>query len=329
MSNYFKYWHISAPVFIRPADPSALFLSAATSKLTAELLKFTESHQSLAILSGEAGSGKTTLLRWLAQTVPMKIHDVFLMSLLGRETTSGWLLPRVASFFQPGAKHWVEVLTTGLAQLSSEGRHLVVCIDAAHLISSDEAISDLEAFFNLQELTEQRVSFILSGNTDLNDRVRKNNSLKVRVSSHLMTGRMSRLELDDYVMLRLKQAGIAVIFDPEAMTQIYRQCDGNFLAANMALEKCLIEAAAKESKRITPFISEQAIQTMNQNRDTPLAAAATTGDREMLSYPVAPAGQTIEHFEKKIRQDQQGSLKQEPEKSGNIKLSSLFKQDDD
>lgn len=333
MGNYFTYWHITTPVFIRPANPSALFQSVATCKLTDEITKFVGSHQALAILSGPAGSGKTTLLRWLADTIPMKSHDVFLITLLGRETNSGWLLPKIATFFKAGNSSWVETLKTGLAQLTSEGRHLVVGIDAAHLISSDEAIDDLEAFFNLQELTDARVSFILSGNTDLIDRVKKNQSLAVRVGSYLLTGRLSRQELDDYVALRLNQAGIAVIFEPEALTQVYRVCDGNFLSANMALEKCLIEAAAKESKRITPFISELALQSMNQNRELPTPTVAPTmgSEREKpfaAGFP-APVGKNTEFSEKKLRADQHGMPKTENEKSGNIKLSSLFKQDDD
>ncbi len=335
MNNYFTFWHMTAPVFIRPAEANALFQSAKTSELTHALREFAETQQNLAVLVGPAGSGKTTLLRWLAQALPMKTHDVFLTTLLGREHDSGWLIPRVAEFFQTESrdrKNWKDIIATGLDQLTKEDRRLLVCIDTAHLICTDEALSDLEAFFNLQDLSGIRISFVLAGNQDLIERLKKQPSISIRINSFLSTSNLTCDELESYIDHRLKKAGVAAIFDPEAILAIYNETNGNFLTSNTVLEKCLIEAANKSARRITTFVVEKALGTAfikQKSADKPAANDAVKDKEKLATVFQAPDGKTTEQFDRIATAEQQKVSKNEHERTGSIKLSSLFKQDKD
>ena len=324
---------MTAPVFIRPTEADALFQSANTVALTRALREFAETQQNLAVLVGPAGSGKTTLLRWLAHALPMKSHDVFLTTLLGREHDGGWLIPRVAEFFQTGSrekKHWKDIITTGLDQLTKEDRRLVVCIDTAHLICTDEALSDLEAFFNLQDLSGIRISFVLSGNQELIERLKKHPSISIRINSFLSTANLTCDELESYIDHRLKKAGVLAVFDPEAILAIYNETNGNFLTSNTVLEKCLIEAANKSARRITTFIVEKALGNafIKQKTAERPTASDTVKDKEKLAT-ILQASDTkpAEQFDRIPTAEQQKVSKNEHERNGNIKLSSLFKHD--
>jgi type II secretory pathway predicted ATPase ExeA len=335
MSNYFTFWHINAPVFIRPVEVNHMFQSANIQALTAAMREFAETHQQLAVLLGPAGSGKTTLLRWLSQSLPMKTHDVFITTLLGREHDSGWLLPRIAEFFQKGSKdrkNLKETISNGINQLTQEARQLLICIDTAHLICTDEALSDLEAFFNLQDLSGIRISFVLSGNQELIERLKKHPSISLRVNSCLTTSNLNCDELESYAIHRLKTAGVAAVFDPEAIVSIYNESGGNFLLCNNIFEKCLIEAANKSTRRVTTFIVEKVLSSSFFNHKTvekPLSSEITKDKDKPTSVSQVQESKATEHFERIPATDQQKVSKIDHERNGSIKLSSLFKHDKD
>jgi type II secretory pathway predicted ATPase ExeA len=332
MSNYFTFWHITEPVFVRPGADAALFETDHVRDMCARLLDFAGTHQPLAVLTGAPGGGKTTMLRWLADTLPMTSHDVLLLTLLNREANAGWFLPRLAHFFrtkpQAGSaasptEQWKAVLVTGINQLAAENRHLVVCIDAAHLIATDEAMSDLEAFFNLQDHVGQRVSVLLSGAPELAERIKNLPSLALRVSRHLEVKPLERSELESYIAWHLKRAGITAAFEADTLTAVYRQSGGNLLATGMALEKCLIEAAARDSRRITPFVSEKALGGVPQKKTVDELFAEKKDSMKDVKE------KSPEQFPPKVVAEQVSRAKNETDKASSIKLSSLFKQDDD
>jgi type II secretory pathway predicted ATPase ExeA len=332
MSNYFTFWHMSAPVFIRPTDVDALFQSANTQMLTRGLREFAETQQNLAVLVGPGGSGKTTLLRWLSHALPMKSHDVFLTTLLGQEHESGWLIPRVAEFFQSSSgnkRNWKEVITTGLDQLTKESRRLLVCIDTAHLIYTNEALSDLEAFFNLQDLSGIRISFVLSGNPELIERLKKHPSISNRINSFLSTVNLTCEELKSYIDHRLMKAGVTAVFDPEAVLAVYNQTNGNFLTSNTVLEKCLIEAANKSTRRITTFIVDKVLATVFITEKTAEKTEVTDAVKGGATIQQNYGGKKSGQFQQIPTAEQEKISKNEHERSGLIKLSSLFKQDKD
>lgn len=349
MSNYFTFWRITEPVFVRPGD-GALFETPHVRELCAALKQFAETKQPLAVLSGAPGGGKTAMLRWLADILPMTTHDVFLTTLLSRETGSGWFLPRLAGYFRTKEKSltdaqdaWKEAVVTGLQQLKDENRHLIIGIDAAHLICTGEAMSDMEAFFNLQDHAGHCISVILAGAPELVEEIQACPSLALRISTHVETKPLERPDLDTYVAWRLKKAGINATFEADALTMIYRQTGGNFLATGMALEKCLTQAAYQDSRRITSFVAEKALSPVAPKKNIEDLFSTASVELKVAGGPVAvaPAGEKqdnkegamrgapTEQFPRKIVAEQATRGKNEADKPGSIKLSSLFKQDDD
>lgn len=343
MTNYFTFWHITEPVFVRPGADVALFETEHVRSLSARLIEFAGTHQSLAVLTGAPGGGKTTMLRWLADTLPMTTHDVFLLTLLNREANAGWFLPRLAHFFRAKpqasgtaaspAEQWRAAIVTGINQLTAENRHLIVCIDAAHLIATDDAMSDLEAFFNLQDHAGQRISLILAGAPELTERLNKFPSLALRISRHLEVKPLERSELEPYVAWNLKRAGITATFETDTLTAVHRQAGGNFLATGMALEKCLIEAAARDSRRITTFVSEKALGSAPAKKavDDLFAQMPNPGQPTPVGEKQGSLkdGKTPEQIPPRVVAEQVSRGKNETDKASSIKLSSLFKQDDD
>lgn len=340
MSNYFKFWHITAPVFVRPADTSALFMTPHLEAVTAKMRSFADTQQPLALLIGPAGSGKTTLIRWLNDVLPVSTHDVLMITLLNREQRAGWFLPKLASFFRtekvpasgPSGQDAKQVIITGLQQLADEQRNLVVCIDAAHLLSNDEALADLEAFFNLQDHTEPRVSIMLAGAPELVERVQRSPALSLRVATQIVTKPLERPELDPFVESRLRASGVNGIFDHEALSSIFRTTGGNFLASAMALEKCLMEAAAADAKRITTFIVERALASSGRKQlenFPPVPTAAEHAAATQVADKNAVAKAATDQLPRKVHAEVKAREKNDAEKPGSIKLSSLFKQDDD
>lgn len=191
-------------------------------------------------------------------------------------------------------------------------------------------MSDLEAFFNLQDHTQLRVSLLMAATPEFSTRVRSNASLSVRTSAHFETKSLERSELEGYVAHGSERAGISAGFDHDALTTVYKHSNGNLMQTAMLLEKCLIEAAARDSRRVSNYIAEHAAGSLTGKSPASLAAslpkAAAAGEKPTKA---ATPPKATEHITPKAVAGGQHPGKNEKESLESIKLSSLFKQDDE
>ena len=121
-------------------------------------------------------------------------------------------------------------------------------------------------------------------------------------------------------------------FDPEAILAIYNETNGNFLTSNTVLEKCLIEAANKSARRITTFIVEKALGAgfiKQKTAENPAVIEAVKDKEKLATTLLSSEGKKPEKFDRIPNAGHQKVSKNEYERSGSIKLSSLFKQEKD
>jgi hypothetical protein len=125
------------------------------------------------------------------------------------------------------------------------------------------------------------------------------------------------------------KAGVTAVFDPEAVLAVYNQTNGNFLTSNTVLEKCLIEAANKSTRRITTFIVDKVLATVFITEKTAEKTEVTDAVKGGATIQQNYGGKKSGQFQQIPTAEQEKISKNEHERSGLIKLSSLFKQDKD
>lgn len=328
VTDYSAHWQVSGGVFLRPVSVDDLYVPDALKGLLERLLLFCRSEQALVVVSGEPGTGKSTLLRWLHQNLSQDTHDVLLTAMVQRETRGGWLTPRLAELLGvPTASlptqdlgQSIREVASRLDELVAEKRKLIVAVDAAHLASTPEALSEVAALLNLQALAGTCLSFVLVGDPALGVVLEHATDLSAKLAFNLTLPKLSLDETTAYVGHRLRQAGMASPFEPEVLALIHQRSRGIMAGMNAFAENCLVEAFQRGVRGVTLEIARAAAKHLTFESAAPLNQASPFPPVEGQAYAPPPPP-------KKQDRPRDGERPESPSEPVAIKLTSLFKSD--
>lgn len=296
------------PVFARPESLQEIFVADAWTSLVKRVEITCAQGQALMAISGEAGTGKSTMARWLYETLPLNQHEVLLVSLIGKEVQSGWLIPKIAKYLGVGPQEPGDDLLAAtlekLELLIQEQQTLVVLIDAAEKIQTADAYSEIEALLNLQSLAGRCLTFILIGGRALDSQLQACDSLAAQLSLRAEIGVLSRKDCRAYIAARVQHAGEQVTVDitPDAYDAVFALTRGVIAKINSLMENCFVEAMiAKRDAIDAPFVHAiakqfmlgNALQDLAPNTGTPKPAKTAvpkpaTPSAPKKSKPAAP-----------------------------------------
>lgn len=299
MSDYRTFWQVDRAVFLRPADVDRPFFTDALKAKLERAKQFSMGDRALVVVTGEPGSGKSTVARWFYECIPQDAHDVQLMSLVQRETDSGWLSPRLAELMgirlpeTTDSGQLLVHIASRLDDLIVEGRRLIVVIDAAHLASTPDALGEIAALLNVQALATPCLSFVLVGDTTLLETLERAVDLKAKVAFAVTLPRLTVEETQAYLAHRAATLGIPSPFELDAVAMIHARSQGVLAAIDAYAENCLVEAfeggqrqitaevAARAARHLTPGARDQEVLT----HATPAALAPATAPSGPLARP--------------------------------------------
>lgn len=324
-ADYLSYWKAEQPVFLSVAETGDLYVPSGLRPVLDRLLVFCRQSSGIVLVTGEAGTGKTTLARWLFASIETSTHEVLLTAMVSKEHHAGWLTPRIAQLMgvkiQGTPEELMRATVARFDELIQERRRLVVMVDAAHLGSSPDAWTEVVALLNLQSHAQQCLSFVLIGEPELRDVVEKTPGLATKLAFVMALPRLSRDETEAYVDHRLKKAGLATPFDPEALDLIHVQSRGVIAQVNNLAENCLVETCQRQGRRITADVARaaQAHVSLGTHEPAMPEIRAAAGDAAIPR----PSSRKNELPPPPVK-----TVEAKPEAradSSSIKLSSLFK----
>ncbi len=128
-------------------------------------LEYTAIHQKFTLLVGEPGTGKTSTLRHLKDRLPEDKYMVIYIS-------DSRLKPRSFYYYTLGMFGCKASIHTSIEIMRSmQNRKVVVIIDEAHLLDK-EMLEEARFLLNYRMDSENPVSLILSGQTELWDKLK-------------------------------------------------------------------------------------------------------------------------------------------------------------
>ncbi len=217
----------------------------------------------LCVLSGEAGTGKSLLTRRLLEGLEEEIFDAQLMLMMPGAADADSVLGRYARMV--GVDEAVSDRPSLLAQIydqlaivREEGRHSVLMLDDAHLLSKG-ALAEIGGLLNLEYEDRRLVSLLLVGLPQLDVTLSHEASLGQRIDVRTRLDPLDFNNTCDYLKHRLECAGgdPATIPD-EALAALFKFGRGRPRLLNTVADNALFEAYLAGRTQLIPHDVERA-----------------------------------------------------------------------
>ena len=275
---YKRFFNLASNPFTINPDPRFLYMMPQTLEALASLQYGITSRRGFMVLTGEVGTGKTTLLRHTLNALyKTRVHTSFIFNPkldvleflefvlndfgipLANRTKSGMLIQ----------------LNRWLIERFGQKEVCVLVIDEAQNLSS-EMLEEVRLLTNLETSSEKLLQIILSGQPELESRLRQPDlrQLRQRISLWCHTQPLTVEQVEEYIAARLRIAGTSEeIFPRDVVAQVHKVSKGIPRLINLICENSLIFAYVDQIHRVTPHIIDSVVEDLRLQdvQDVPAA----------------------------------------------------------
>jgi general secretion pathway protein A len=269
------------PFNVNP-DPRFLYLTKEIEEALSALKYGVQNRKGFITLTGEVGTGKTTLvnrlLDWLHE---QKVRTAFLFN--SRMNTSQLFDFILAEFNitceSTSKSQQLMSLNRWLLDRFRAGETTVLIVDEAQNLTYP-VLEEIRLLTNLETSTEKLLQIVLSGQPELEDKLKSPQlrQLRQRIMLRCKTTPLTEKQTNDYIIQRLRIAGGdgEPIFSPQAIGIIHQYSTGIPRVVNLLCEHSLINAYVEQQRPISAKIVQDVA-------------------REFQLDEVAPDGQGLAH----------------------------------
>jgi type II secretory pathway predicted ATPase ExeA len=251
---YRKHFALTRFPFDLELEPQALFASATLAEAEARL-KHLLDLRAIGLVTGEAGSGKTTVCRQIAAALHPGLYRVFYVPLstgnvMDMYKSIAWELGLPAEHTRASA---FRVIRAEITRLTLEAKQRpILIVDEAHHLRHD-VLEDLRLLTNYEMDSQNRLCLLLVGLTELRRRLSMavHESLAQRIVVRVHLAGLSREELPDYLIHRLRLAGCELpLFEPPAVEALFQATQGMPRKVNRLAHYALTSAALHKTQTV-------------------------------------------------------------------------------
>lgn len=257
---YENYWKLRGCPFDNGGDEAAYYPSDAHQTALLQMRYLIDNRRSALALCGDCGMGKSLLVERLIaeldqQRTPLA-HVVF--PRLAGEQLLGYIADELTG--QCGLADEPPRLTLRrlgrfLLENVEAGRHALLVIDEAHLLTDPDQLETLRLLLNFRQPRqggESAVTLLLVGQTTLLGTIERFRALEDRVAGKCLLNRFSLEQTAHYVQHRLASVGGAsqTVFAAEAIETLHLRALGIPRRINRLADLALMVACAEEAARV-------------------------------------------------------------------------------
>jgi type II secretory pathway predicted ATPase ExeA len=249
-------------------DPRFLYKMPHVQEALACLQYGIASRKGFVVMTGEVGTGKTTLLKSvLSSFTDRRISTAFVFNpRLDALDFLEFVLadfgipqnPRVKAGMPQTKSAMLMQLNRWLIDRFRNGELCAIVVDEAQNLSW-ELLEEIRLLTNLETSSEKLVQIVLSGQPELEEKLRDPSvrQLRQRISLWCRTRPLKSDETKAYVMNRLRIAGASQpVLTPEAVQLVHRYSKGIPRLINLICEHAMISAYVEQIKPIPARIVE-------------------------------------------------------------------------
>jgi general secretion pathway protein A len=273
---YQAYWQLDARPFDHSADARFYFPGPSQQAALLKLRYVVENRRGAAVLAGESGLGKTlvaqTLVRQLGDSFRPRVHLVFpqmpaeqLLAYLAdtltrraseeiptRSVSEGARVRSVSEGrLAPTIDQSLRRIQDTLTDHAKSGRHAIIVIDEAHLLSDSRSLETIRLLLNFEHDAQPLATCLLVGQTGLALDVQRLPQLDERLAVKCLLNRLTVEETGAYIQHRLAAAGAKrPIFDPSAIEEIHQLTHGIPRRINRLCDLALLVGYGEELRSL-------------------------------------------------------------------------------
>lgn len=256
-------------------DPRFLYKMPHVQEALACLQYGISSRKGFVVMTGEVGTGKTTLLKSvLSSFTDRRISTAFVFN--PRLDTLDFLEFVLADFGIPANPHgkpgmpqtkagMLMQLNRWLIDRFRNGELCAIVVDEAQNLSW-ELLEEIRLLTNLETSSEKLVQIVLSGQPELEEKLRDPSvrQLRQRISLWCRTRPLTAEETKAYVTNRLRIVGATQpLFSPDAVQVVHNYSNGIPRIINLICEHSMISAYVEQIKPIPPRIVESVCRELD------------------------------------------------------------------
>lgn len=269
------------PFNVNP-DPRYLFLTKQIEEALSGLMYGIQTRKGFITLTGEVGTGKTTLVNRLLDWLHLKrTKTAFLFN--SRMNTNQLFDFIMAEFDIPcdnkSKSQQLMKLNHWLLERYRAGETAVLIVDEAQNLTFP-VLEEIRLLTNLETSTEKLLQIVLSGQPELEERLKlpQLRQLRQRITLRCRTMPMTSEQTHDYIQERLRIAGAdpqQEIFSAKAIDSIHYFSMGIPRVINLLCEHALINSFVDQQKIVEAKVVEDVAREFQLDEVEPLAPPAS------------------------------------------------------
>ena len=237
-----------------------------------------EERRGFVVITGEIGAGKTTLSRVLFQKLDPRTKTAIVRNthLSAKDLLAATLDELEISVPTGSTKtRMIGLLNEFLVDQLRDDNNVILLIDEAQNLKPT-VLEEVRMLSNLETETEKLIQIVLMGQPELKAKLwlKELTQLRQRVTLHYHLGALDAEETAGYVTHRLQVAGAngAAIFQPAALTQVYRHTKGVPRLVNGLCDRALLTGYVNETRTIGADIVNEVVRELPALTQDPVAA---------------------------------------------------------
>jgi len=264
------------PFNVNP-DPRFLFLTQEIEEALTGLMYGIQTRKGFITLTGEVGTGKTTLINrlldWLHHR-PARTAFLFNSRMNSNQLFDFILAEFDIACDSKSKSQQLMKLNHWLLERYRMGETVALIIDEAQNLTYP-VLEEIRLLTNLETSTDKLLQIVLSGQPELEDKLRlpQLRQLRQRIMLRCRTTPLSHEQTKEYIVERLKIAGAAgePIFSTQAVDTVHLYSLGIPRVINLLCEHSLVNAFAEQQRPIQPKIVEDVAREFQLDEVEPIA----------------------------------------------------------
>jgi general secretion pathway protein A len=279
---YKRFFGLKENPFNVNPDPRFLFLTKQIEEALTGLMYGIQTRKGFITLTGEVGTGKTTLvnrlLDWLHHG---KARTAFLFnSRMNTNQLFDFILAEFDITCDSKSKsQQLMKLNHWLLDRYRAGETVVLIIDEAQNLTYP-VLEEIRLLTNLETSTEKLLQIVLSGQPELEEKLRlpQLRQLRQRIMLRCKTTPLTKEQTHQYIAERLKIAGATgdPIYSAQAMDTVHLYSLGIPRVVNLLCEHSLVNAFVEQQRPIQPEVIEGVAREFQLDELEPIAPNGTS-----------------------------------------------------